>query len=88
MPTTGWELAGATTRAVAQEREYEIVLEAQEDGGYVVSVPDLPGLWTQGETREEAIAMAKDAISGYLETLRELNRPLPRPRREHLKIKV
>lgn len=71
-----------------EKREFEIVLEAQDDGGYVVSVPDLPGLWTQGETREEAIAMARDAIAGYVETLSELERPLPRPKREHLKIRA
>lgn len=70
------------------EREFEIVLEVQNEGGYVVSVPELPGLWTQGETRDEAIAMAKDAIAGYLETLRELNRPIPRPKREYLRIRA
>lgn len=73
---------------MAPDREYEIVIETQEEGGYVVSVPDLPGLWTQGETREEAIAMVKDAIAGYLETLEELHRPLPRPARERLTIMV
>ena len=65
-----------------------MVLEAQEDGGYVASVPDLPGLWTQGETREETIAMVKDAIAGYLETLTELGRPLPRPTREHITVEA
>lgn len=32
-----------------EKREFEIVLEVQDDGGYVVSVPDLPGLWAQGK---------------------------------------
>ena len=63
--------------AVRQEREFEVVLEPQPEGGFVVSVPDLPGCWTQGETREEAVANAKEAIGAYLETLEELGRPIP-----------
>lgn len=73
---------------MVDKREYEVVLEEQEQGGFVVSVSDLPGLWTQGDTRDEAIAMARDAIASYLETLKELGRPLPRPTREHLTIRL
>jgi len=73
---------------MAAGREFDVILEAQDDGGYVASVPDLPGVWTQGETREEAVAMVKDAIAGYLETLKELGRPLPKPNREHLTVQA
>ena len=73
---------------MATGREFDVILEAQDDGGYVASVPDLPGVWTQGETREEAVAMVKDAIAGYLETLKELGRPLPKPSREHLTVQA
>lgn len=59
------------------EREFEVVLQPEPEGGFSVSVPDLPGCWTQGETREEALAMAKGAIEGYLETLKETGRPVP-----------
>lgn len=52
------------------ELQYEVVLVPQPEGGYVVSVPDLPDVVTEGETREEALAMARDAIEGYLETMR------------------
>lgn len=38
-----------------------------EDSGYSVVVPDLPGCMTQGDTLEEALAMAEDAIGLYLE---------------------
>jgi predicted RNase H-like HicB family nuclease len=69
-----------------RHREFDVVLEAAEDGGFVVSVPDLPGCWTQGETRDEALANAKEAITGYLEALDELGKPLPRPQREHVTI--
>ena len=74
--------------ATKQEREFEVVLEPQPEGGFVVSVPDLPGCWTQGETRDEAIANAREAIAAYLETLEELGRPIPRPEREHLTIQA
>ena len=41
----------------------------EEEGGYTVTVPALPGCVTQGETLEEAVAMARDAIRGYIEAL-------------------
>lgn len=71
---------------MAAEREFDVVLEAAEEGGFVVSVPDLPGCWTQGETRDEALANAKEAIAAYLDALEELGKPQPKPRREHIKI--
>ena len=48
---------------------YRIRLEKEEEGGYTVIVPDLTGCVTFGGTVEEAIAMAKEAIEGYIETL-------------------
>jgi antitoxin HicB len=71
---------------MSAEREFDVVLEVAEEGGLVVSVPELPGCWTQGETRDEALANAKEAISAYLDALEELGRPLPKPEREHVKI--
>lgn len=71
---------------MANEREFDVVLEGAEEGGFVVSVPDLPGCWTQGETRDEALANAKEAITAYLDALGELGRPLPKPEREHVTI--
>jgi predicted RNase H-like HicB family nuclease len=71
-----------------EKRPFEVIVEEQDDGGYVASVPDLPGLWTQGETRDEAIAMVKDAVTGYLETLDELGMPIPDPHREKLTIEA
>lgn len=62
------------------------MLEADEAGGFAVSVPDLPGCWTQGETREEALDNAKEAIALYLETLEEAGEPIPKPKREHVTI--
>lgn len=44
-----------------------IVLEQQEEGGFTVYVPSLPGCISQGETKEEAIKNIKEAIELYLE---------------------
>jgi predicted RNase H-like HicB family nuclease len=49
--------------------EYTVIFEPAEEGGYVVSVPSLPGCVTQGETFEEATTMVKDAIQGYISVL-------------------
>ncbi|MFA7308903.1 MAG: type II toxin-antitoxin system HicB family antitoxin [Patescibacteria group bacterium] len=47
---------------------YTIILEPDEGGGYVVRIPTL-NIATQGETEQEAIFMAKDAIEGYIACL-------------------
>jgi len=57
--------------------KYRIVLEPQEEGGYTVYVPALPGCLSQGETAEEAMANIKEAIIVYLESLRERGIALP-----------
>ena len=55
---------------MSEHQQYTIILHPDtEEGGYAVTVPDLPGCVTQGETLEEAIAMAKDAIRQHVETL-------------------
>lgn len=51
------------------DRQYTIILHPDPEGGYTVTVPVLPGCVTQGETLEEAIVMAKDAIQLYIESL-------------------
>jgi antitoxin HicB len=51
---------------------YLILLERNEEGGYTVTVPSLPGCITQGATWDEAIAHGRAAIEGFLETLRDL----------------
>jgi predicted RNase H-like HicB family nuclease len=45
----------------------KVVIEAQEEGGYTVYVPSLPGCISQGETIEEALKNIKEAIELYLE---------------------
>lgn len=56
---------------------YTVLFEPAEEGGYVVTCPALPGLVTEGNTLREARAMAKDAIEGYLESLRNDGMRIP-----------
>lgn len=56
---------------------YRILLRKEPEGGYTVIVPSLPGCITYGETIEEAIRIAKEAIELYLESLKEHNEPIP-----------
>jgi antitoxin HicB len=60
-----------------KQRTYRILLTPEEEGGFSVSVPALPGCFTQGETIEEAIEMAKEAITLYVESLEEDGEPVP-----------
>jgi antitoxin HicB len=57
--------------------KYTVVLIPEEEGGYSVEVPALPGCYTQGESREEAIVMAKEAIELYLESCQAHNELIP-----------
>lgn len=58
------------------DQQYKMILVPRPEGGFVASVPDLPDVVTEGETREEALVMARDAIRGYLETMREKDWPV------------
>jgi predicted RNase H-like HicB family nuclease len=61
-----------------KEYRYTIILHPEpEERGYSVTVPALPGCLTQGETIEEAIGMAKDAIRLYIESLIADGEPVP-----------
>ncbi len=59
------------------EYSFTILIEPNEPDGYLVICPALPGLVTEGDTLDEAYAMAKDAIRGYLESLIEHGEPIP-----------
>jgi antitoxin HicB len=69
------------------DMSYTIILHPDRDGGYTVTVPTLPGCVTQGETLEEAIEMAKDAIRLYIESLIADGEPVPEEQ-EHLQALV
>jgi predicted RNase H-like HicB family nuclease len=58
--------------------KYTVIFEPAEEGGYTVTVPALPGLVTEGDTLEEAKAMAMDAIKCHLGSLKKDGRPFPK----------
>ena len=60
-----------------RQYRYTVIFEPAEEGGYIVHVPALNGIVTQGETLEEAEAMAIDLIKGYIETLQMKGLPIP-----------
>jgi antitoxin HicB len=58
-------------------REYTAFFESNENGGYTVTVPALPGLVTEGKNLEHARHMTKDAIRCYIEGLKKAKEPIP-----------
>jgi antitoxin HicB len=67
------------------------LFEPAEEGGFTVTCPALPGLVTEGDTLEEARAMAQDAIRGYLESLRKGRLPIPSdkmPVKEEIRVRL
>jgi antitoxin HicB len=60
-----------------QQLRYTAIFEAAEEGGYIVTFPAIPELATQGETLDEARAMAIDCLRAFLESLRKDGEPLP-----------
>lgn len=61
--------------------KYELIIYwSSEDEAFIVEVPELPGCMADGETYEAAVANAKQVITEWIETARELGRPIPEPR--------
>lgn len=57
---------------------FPFVIEKDEDG-FFVECPVLKGCYTQGDTREEAVANIKEAIECYLEDMQENDEEIPTP---------
>ena len=64
--------------------KYRVLIEEDEDGGFVAEVPALPGCVSQGDTREDALANVREAIAAYLESLEERGDPVPPPISEEI----
>lgn len=60
--------------------KYEIVIEPNEYGGYYVRIPDFRGIFTGGETWEEALRHAREALEATVEAMRKQKIPLPEPK--------
>lgn len=64
--------------------QFRILVRKDEDGFYVAEVSELPGCISQGKTRQEAISNIRDAITGYLFSLKKHNEPIPFPIEEEM----
>ena len=64
-------------RIESAELKFTILIEKNENEGYTVTVPSLPGCVTQGDTWDETIANAKEAIAGHIEALKTLGKQIP-----------
>jgi predicted RNase H-like HicB family nuclease len=69
------------TKITKQILSFTVIYEEDPDGGYVVSVPTLPGCHTQGETIKEAEKNIKEAIELFLESLESNNEDIPKETR-------
>ncbi|HEX8598837.1 MAG TPA: type II toxin-antitoxin system HicB family antitoxin [Chloroflexia bacterium] len=60
---------------------YSMIIEwSNEDDAYIVTVPELPGCVTHGNTYEEAVRQGQDAIESWIDVAQELGRPVPPPK--------
>lgn len=55
----------------------QVILIPDPDGGFTVEVPSLPGCISEGDTLQEALAKAREAIDLYEDVLREDGKPIP-----------
>lgn len=61
--------------------KYELVIYwSDADQSFLVEVPELPGCMADGKTYEQAVANAKEVIEEWIETARDLGRPIPESR--------
>jgi antitoxin HicB len=69
---------------MATRLEYPVLVEplgAEDGGGFLATVPDLPGCMSDGESPEEALTNVQDAIQAWLEAARDLGHEIPKPSR-------
>ena len=70
-----------------KQLEYSILIEPlspEDGGGFVATVPDLPGCMSDGETPEDAVLNVTDAIKEWIDASRALGRDVPKPSRRQL----
>jgi predicted RNase H-like HicB family nuclease len=61
--------------------KYEIIIYwSKEDKAFIAEVPELPGCMADGKTYQEALAKAEVIIQEWVETAKELGRPIPQPK--------
>ena len=66
---------------MSESLRFEVILYwSKRDEAYIAVVPELPGCVTDGETRQEALTAVESVIAEWIETAKELGRPIPEPR--------
>lgn len=61
--------------------KYELIIYwSDEDQSFIVEIPELPGCMADGETYEQAVSNARIVIDEWIETARQLGRPIPEPK--------
>jgi predicted RNase H-like HicB family nuclease len=66
---------------MSDDYRYEIIIYwSEEDQAFIAEVPELPGCAADGATYQEALANVQVIITGWLETAKELGRPIPKPK--------
>lgn len=56
--------------------KFRIHIETDEDGAFIATVPSLAGCISEGRTRDHALANVREAIAGYVESLRDHGEPI------------
>ena len=65
--------------------EYPVIvqpLSPEDGGGFLATVPDLPGCMSDGETPEEALTNVQDAIAAWIEAAQDMGRKVPQPSKQ------
>lgn len=66
---------------MSSELRYEVIIYwSDEDEAYIAEVPELPGCAADGKTYEQALSNVQVIIEEWIETAKELERPIPEPR--------
>ncbi|MCK4233561.1 type II toxin-antitoxin system HicB family antitoxin [candidate division WOR-3 bacterium] len=65
--------------------KYEIIIYwSDEDKAYIAEVPELPGCMSDGSTYKEALSNVERIIQEWIDTAKELGRPIPEPKKRRL----
>jgi predicted RNase H-like HicB family nuclease len=69
--------------------KYTVILQRERDGGYVATVPALPGCVSKGDNRQEALKNIEEAVELYLDDLKAHGEPVPTgDEREYIEVKT
>ena len=69
-------------------KDFEIIIEPNEEGGFYARIPDMPSIFTGGVTEMEALKNAKAAIKEYLEICKKDRLPIPQSKSGKFNVRV